>query len=166
MFEGDRGNIEQRMPCATCSLRLPRQRCSRPQLYLIAPQPRMWAHHLRPTVRLTLMARHPVPARHPPIVRLTSMAGHQPTVRHPATTHRTIMARHPITVLRDDRRTQFRLPLCRHALRYARRVISSGYVAHGAAGGGEFVIRSAMRDPTAATLRHLVRAITAPIEAT
>jgi hypothetical protein len=42
IFEGDRGNIEQRMPCATSSLRLPpRQCCSPPELFLIAPEPRM-----------------------------------------------------------------------------------------------------------------------------
>src|SRR6266566_3116754 len=164
IFEGDRGNIEQRMPCATSSLRLPpRQCCSPPELFLIAPEPRMY---LPPTVRLLSMGRHLAMGRHPAIARQTSTAGHLPTVLLPVTRRRqptamtgqTTMVRQLITVRLRGRRTQFRMPFRRAATRYApRRVIASGNVVRGAVRGGGCAIQrslrqSTMRDPTAVSL--------------
>jgi hypothetical protein len=94
--------------------------------------------------------------------------------RRPAT-WQTTTARHLITVRRYGRRAQFRMPFRHEASRYARRVIASGDVVPGAVGGGRCAIQrsprqSTMRDLTAvsliaATVRQLVQAITAPIEA-
>jgi hypothetical protein len=179
VFEGDRATSKQRMPCATSSLRLPlRQCCSPRELFLIAPEPRMY---LPPTVRLLSMGRHLAMGRHPAIARQTTTAGHRPTVllplmaRHLAIARQTSMARHRptirlpvtrrhqptamtgqttmvrqlITVRLRGRRTQFRMPFRRAATRYApRRVIASGDAVLGAADGGGCVIQRSLRQST------------------
>ena len=179
IFEGDRGNVEKRMSCATSSLRLsPRQCCSPAELFLTAPEPRMY---LPLTVRLLSMGRHLAIGRHPAIARQTTTAGHRPTVllplmaRHLAIARQTSMARHRptirlpvtrrhqptamtgqttmvrqlITVRLRGRRTQFRMPFRRAATRYApRRVIASGDAVLGAADGGGCVIQRSLRQST------------------
>src|SRR5215470_14398452 len=67
IFEGDRGNVEKRMSWATSSLRLsPRQCCSPAELFLTAPEPRMYPPL---TVRLLSMGRHLATGHHPAIAR-------------------------------------------------------------------------------------------------
>lgn len=104
--------------------------------------------HRQATVHLQLTARHP------PTFRL------QPMARRLATTCQRIMAHHLITVRRHFHRAQFRMPF----RRYGRRVICGGDAVREAVGGGGCAIRRSLRDLTAAMVRHLVQAITAPIE--
>lgn len=99
-------------------------------------------------------------ARHPAIARLTSTVRRRATARLPIMVRQTTMARHLITIRRYGRRAQFRMPLRRYALR----AISSGDVVPGAADGAGSAIRRSLRDLIVAMVRHLVPAITAPIE--
>jgi hypothetical protein len=119
----------------------------------------------RPTVRLPLIIHRPA------TVRATTMARRLSTVRHAAMTRQTTMGRHLITVRRHARRTQFRM-LFRP---YAPHAICSGDAPKvlpvpGPADGGGCAIRVAprrsTRDLTAAMVRHVVQAITVPIEGT
>jgi len=108
----------------------------------------------RPTVRLLLMARNPAMARRRPTVRLPLM------VRQADMTRQTTMGRRPITVHRYARRILFRMPF----RLYAPYAICSGDAVPGPVDGGGCAIRRSMRGLIAATVRHLVQAITVPIE--